>query len=96
MKIIKSSKELTQYGTINISLNIFKPLSSYLENNLILSEEAVKSIKKCVIKDVMKFYDEAYVTEVYQYARSNLSVEQLADVMEIIGKERNSLFVELN
>jgi hypothetical protein len=44
---------------------------------------------------VMKFYDESYVAEVYQYARSNVSVEQLAEVMEIIGKERGSLFVEV-
>ncbi len=48
-----------------------------------------------MVVEVMKFYDESYVAEVYQYARTNVSVEQLAEVMEIIGKERGSLFVEV-
>jgi hypothetical protein len=30
MKIIKSSKELTQYGVINTVQSVFKPLSAYL------------------------------------------------------------------
>lgn len=33
----------------------------------------------------MRYYDEIYVTEIYQYARVNLSVEQLGEVMAVVG-----------
>ena len=77
---------------INRPATMMKPFEGYLKNSPELAEETVKFMEAIIIAEVKKYYDTAYVGEIYKYCNSNLTTDQTEAVMERIALEREELF----
>jgi hypothetical protein len=91
-KIIKKDKEFLQSSTINKHDTLFKPLHGFIKNNGELTEECAGVIASFVEKAVVKYYDSHYAHEILSYSKDHLIYEQVSLVMEVVGRERTTLF----
>lgn len=81
-----------QNNTVNKHENLFKPLHSFIKNNTELSPDALEFITHSVESIVIKHYDSKYAPEIYTYSKDQLISEQVSLVMEVVGRERTTLF----
>jgi len=57
-----------------------------------LSAEALTYITDTVEAQIVKYYDSNYATEIYSYSKDHLVSEQVSMVMEVVGRERTTIF----
>ena len=81
-----------QNNTINKYENLFKPLQGFFKNNSELNEKCSIIISNFVERSVVKYYDTHYAPEIMSYSKDNLIFEQVSLVMEVVGRERTTLF----
>lgn len=91
-KIIKKDKDFLQNQTVNKHETLFKPLHAFIKNNNELSPSALPFINQAVEAAVTKYYDSRYAHDIYAYSKDQLISEQVSLVMEVVGRERTTLF----
>ena len=80
------------HNTVNKHENLFKPLLAFTKNNAELSPAALAFITDSVEAIVTKYYDSRYAPDIYAYSKDQLISEQVSLVMEVVGRERTTLF----
>ena len=51
-------------------------------------------MSKFVERAVVKYYDSRYAPDIFSYSKDHLISEQVSLVMEVVGRERTTLFKE--